>query len=368
MARKKKRSSKGYAIFMVAYILLVICVVSFVLSKVWDYAEEYELSQPSNTMDEYVAQLNANLSNDTIEATVAEMDHEMQSDEECCEIIEGLLSSGVTYSRGPSGGEEGVICYVLKCGEGTFGKVYLKEDLSNKEESQFGMYPWVIHREEFDFTGLYTGIEVTVPESYGVYLNGNKLGDEYIVEDGIHYDVLEEYYEDYSKLPTKVTYRFENIIGRMEPVIKDADGNEVTIDTTRDDSQYLRSCSEKEQAALLSFSEKFCQEYYTFIGGKYDPTYGYQRLMPYIKLGSDLDERLKLAIDGLYYSHTKSVVVDSVSVDNTLWLEDGLYLCMVTATFTTHAADNTVEQQTDNMKLIVVETAGDYRAVSQELY
>jgi len=366
MARKKNRGGKIYAVLMAVYIVLFLCAAGYGLTIVWAYAEEYELSQPSNVMDEYVAHLNANLSNDTIESTVASMDHEVQSNEECCEIIKQLLSGGVSYSRGPSGGDAGSICYILKCDEGSFGRVYFREDQDYKD-SKYGMLPWEIYKEEFDFTGLYTGIEVTIPESYRVYLNDNKLGSEYIVEEGIHYDVLEEYYEDYEKLPTKVTYRFENIIGRLEPVIKDADGNVVTIDTARDDSQYLRSCSEAELTKLQSFSENFCERYYEFVGGKYDPTYGYQRLMPYVKLGSDLDERLKLAIDGLYYSHTISVQTNQVTLNEALWLDDGLFLCMVTANVTTTAPTGT-EQKDENMKLIVVANGGDYRAVSQELY
>ena len=66
---------------------------------------------------------------------------------------------------------------------------------------------------------------------------------------------LEEYYEDYEKLPTKVTYRFENLIGLVEPVIKNEDGQVTAIDSSRDDSQYLRQCSEKERADLQRFGE-----------------------------------------------------------------------------------------------------------------
>ena len=369
MAKRKKKglNRKAYGLMLTVYVLVLVCVAAFALTKVWDYAEEYELAQPTNVMDEYVAQLNANLSNDTIRETVSRMDHEMQTDEECVEIIEGMLAGGVSYTRGPSAGD-GSICYVLKCDSGSFGKVYLTEDKSYEDDSKFGMLPWMISREEFDFSGLYTGVQVTVPESYYVFVNGHRLGDEYIVEKDIPYDVLEDYYDDYEGLPTKTTYRFDRIIGQMEPVIKDSEGQAAVIDGSRDDSQYLRHCTDSEKAALLSFGKNFCKEYYTFVGGKYDPTYGYQRLMPYIKLGSDLDDRLKMAIDGLYFSHTKNVTTDSVELTDALWLADGLYMAMYTASYTTTTASYSLEQKTDNMKLIIVETAGEYRAVSQELY
>lgn len=369
MARRKKKgmSGKTYALLLTVYVLVLVCAVAFGLSKVWDYAVEYELAQPTNVMDEYVDTLNASLSNDTIRETVASMDHEMQTDDECVEIIEEMLGGGVSYTRGPSAGD-GSICYILKCDSGSFGKVYLTEDRSYEDESEFGMLPWVISGEEFDFSGLYTGVQVTVPESYYVFINGHRLDEQYIVEKDIPYDVLEEYYDDYEGLPTKVTYRFDRIIGQMEPVIKDSEGKEAVVDSGKDDSQYLRHCSDSEKASLVRFGKNFCQEYYTFVAGKYDPTYGYQRLMPYVKMGSDLDERLKLAIDGLYYAHTQGVTTDSVELTDAMWLADGLYLAMYTATYTTTAADYSVEQKSDNMKLIIVETAGEYRAVSQELY
>lgn len=365
--RRKKNGGKIYAVLLTIYIIAMFCAAGYGLSIVWAYAEEFEQSQPEPVMDKYVEELNAYQWGDTIARTVSEMDHEMQSDEECAQIIKDLLSGGVSYARGASGGVQGTICYVLRCDQGSFGRVWLEEDTSKKADSRFGMLPWRIAREEFDFTGLYTGIQVTVPESFSVYINGNKLSKDYIVEEGIHYDVLEEYYESYSGLPTKVTYRFENIIGRIEPVIKDSDGNEFTVDSTKDDSQYLRSCGDKELQQLKAFADKFAPRYYDYVAGIYDPTYGYQRIMPYIKLGSDLDERLKLAMDGLYFAHTVAVRVDEVQLNSAVWMADGIYLCDISVTVTTTGPRET-EQKQENMKLIVLENGGDYRAVSQELY
>lgn len=365
--KKKGMSRKSYALLLTAWVLILVLASVIGLTKLWNYAEEYEMAQPEIVMNEYVESLNASLSNDTIRETVASMDHEMQSDEECVKIIEELLGGYVTYTRGASPGD-GSVCYILKCASGSFGKVYLTEDKSYEDESKFGMLPWVISKEEFDFSGLYTGMQVTVPESYGVFINGNKLGEEYIVEKDIPYDMLKDYYEDYSGLPTKVTYRFDHIIGEAETLIKDSEGKETFIDSSKDDSQYLRHCNDKEKERLLSFGKGFCKEYYIFMAGKYDPTYGYQRLLPYVKLGSDLDERLKLAIDGLYYAHTKDVTTDSVELTDAIWLDDGIYMAMYNATYTTTAADYSVEQKTDSMKLIIVDTAGELRAISHELY
>ena len=86
-----------------------------------------------------------------------------------------------------------------------------------------------------------------------------------------------------------------------------------------------------------------------------------------ISASSDLDERLKLAMDGLYFAHTVAVRVDDVQLNSAVWMADGIYLCDITVTVTTTGPRET-EQKQENMKLIVLENGGDYRAVSQELY
>lgn len=361
--QKRRKKSYGYAIFLTLYILIIIIAAAFGLSKLWGYAEEYELSRPERTMDAYVEKLNLNHWDDTIAETVSNMEHEMQSDEECSQIIKDLLSSEITYSRGAAIGGPGTLTYVLKCSDGSFGRVILAEDTSF--ESEYELFPWIVQSEEFDFTGLYTGIEVTVPESYYVFINNNPLGSEYIVEKDIHYDVLEDYYKDYDGLPTKVTYRFDKIIGKAEPVIKDQKGNIVTIDSDRDDSQFLRECTSGELDRLRTFSENFCKGYFEYTAGIYDPTYGYQRILPYIVKGSDLDDRLKLAMDGLYFSHTKSVKVENINLDNAFFMGDNIYLCEISADVTTFGPRG-VESANESMKVIAVNDGGEYKAVSQE--
>ena len=49
MARKKKRN--GYAIFMCAYIVIALVLIGVGLTWLWGYAEAYEASQPTSTMD-----------------------------------------------------------------------------------------------------------------------------------------------------------------------------------------------------------------------------------------------------------------------------------------------------------------------------
>ena len=230
------------------------------------------------------------------------------------------------------------------------------------------MLPWKLYDEEFDFTGLYSSVEAVVPRTFSVWLNGVELGSEYIVEENIRYDVLKDYYDEFEGLPTKVRYRFDHCIGTLEPVIKDENGNDFVIDPNKDDSQFIKPCDESELARLSEFAAAFVDRYLTYTSGAVDPMYGYQRLMPYLKLGADLDTRMQEAMDGLSWAHTASVRVDSTVLNNATAIGDGFYICDISADATTFVPGKGEVVDTSNMRVIVVDTNDDIRAISLELY
>lgn len=372
MARKKKSNGrKAYFICLSVYIVLLIAASSFGLSLVWQYAKEYENSRPLNVVEDYVSHLQENLWDENIANTIANMPHEFQSDEECAEHVKELLGSGITYSRTASSDGGSVINYELRCNKNVFGKLSLIEDESYADDVRFGMLPWKVFNEEFNFDALYTSVRITVPRSYEVYLNDIKMGSEYIVEEGIHYDVLEEYYDQFEGLPTKVTYEYDKVIGSLEPKVLDESGNPVTIDESRNDAQFIKDCPAEELEKLSVFTVNFLDRYFRYICGVGDPMASYQQLAAYLELDAELDQRMQVAMDGLSWSHTSSVKVNSSQLNGAVELGDGFYLLDVSASTTVYypGKGETGEVNNDqNMKIIVKETAGDIRAISLELY
>ena len=368
MAKKKKKKNGGkiYAACLAVYTLLLTGACVFGLSYVWDYAEEYENARPNNVMDSYVAELSQNLGGEAIEDTVKSMKHEVQSNAECVDVIKEMLAGEISYVR--NGSTENTVSYSLRIDGSQFGVVTVMEDETKADDVKFGMLPWVIQKEEFDFSGLYSSVEVTIPENYTVELNGHELGPEYIVEREIKYDVLEKYYEIHDGLPTKVTYRFDNVFGTLEPVIYDDEGEEAVIDETKDDSQFMTECSDAQIKRIKDFATPFCMRYYEFTTGVYDPTYGYQRLMPYMKLGSDLDKRMKLALDGLSWANTTSVRIDSVTVNGGTDLGDGYYIADISAQTTTIEPSRGEVVGVHNMKILLTDSGSEIRAITLELY
>ena len=368
VTKKKNRGRKIYFIFLTIYTLALVIVAAFALKIVWNFAEEYEAAVPEHAIVEYVAQLNEKKWVDGIEDAIASMPHEMQTNSECKEIVKEMLSSGISYQRTASApGTQGAN-YTLLCNGNKFGTVTLIEDQSMADKVKFGMLPWTVSEESFDFTGLYNTVEITVPETFTVEINGNELDEQYIVEKDIKLDVLEKYYETCPGIVTKVKYRFENAIGPLTPTVYDEEGNEFIVDENGDDSQFVAPCDEAIIGRLESFAYDFSDRYFNYITGISDPAYGYQRMQAIMKAGSDLDYRMNIAKDGLSWAHTQTLRIDSVTLNGATNLGDGFYVADVTTQTTTLEPGRGEVVGTQNMKIVVEDAANELRAIMLELY
>lgn len=360
MMEKKKKSGRFYFRFLLVYVLIVLGVIAFLMTKVWGFAEEYEAARPAHTMDAYVEDLNNNLWNDQVAQAIADMPHEVQSDEDCAQVVKDILSAGITYVRAASSGGANTINYALRCGDKVIGNVTLIEDSSLADQVKYGMLPWIVSSAEFDFSGLYSSVEVMVPKSYTVKLNGVALGSEYIIEDDIQFSLLKDYYSSYPKLPVMVTYRFEHIIGELEPEILDENGNVTQIDESQGEEQFLNNCSEEELAKLTDFTERFAERYQSYnagIGG--DPATVYaNRIAGYIMPGSDLEFRMKAVQDGLGWAHTNSIDIHYTTLNSAVSFGGGVYLCDFSSAFTTNGINGTQDFE-NNIKMIVIDKTGD---------
>lgn len=374
--RKARRGKLIYALCLYAWGFLLIAAALYGLSRLWVYASEYEDSRPEAAMRRYVSNLSQELWDEGIEKTLASMPHEVQSDEEVGEHVRALLSEGVSFVR--KGGGHGRAVYTLRCNGKSFGTVTLAEDPTYVPEIDVTRFPWKylpwslktwrVESENFDFNGLYSSVEVVVPEGFTVWLNGVKLGEDCIVEKGIPFDALADYYKYYDGLPTKVRYRFDHVIGRIVPEIRDEKGEAFSIDRGRDDSQFIKPCTEQELARLAEFAAGFADHYLKYTSGVVTPDYGYSKLLPYVKPGSELDERLKGMADGLSWAHTSSITVDSARLNSALSLGGGFYVCDLTASATTFAMGKGQERSVSNMRVIVEKKNDDVRAIALELY
>ena len=374
--RNARRGRLIYTICLDLWAFLLILAAFFALSRVWKYAAAYEASRPEAAMRGFISSLSGELWDEGIEETLAAMPHEVQSDEEVAEHVRGLLSEGLSFVR-KSGGS-GRVVYSLLCNGKDFGTVTLREDPDYVPAVDVSRFPWSllpwslktwqVESETFDFNGLYSTVEVVVPENFSVWLNGVRLGEDCIVERDIPFDALADYYKYYDDLPTKQRYRFEHVIGRLVPEIRDEKGEPFSIDRGRDDSQFIEPCSEEELARLAEFTAGFTDNYLKYTSGVVDPAYGYQKLQPYLLADSELDGRMKGMLDGLSWAHASSITVDSSRLNGALSLGGGFYVCDMTATATTFTMGKGQETTVNNMRVIVEKKNDDVRALALEIY
>ena len=367
--RKEKRGKIAYWSLLLIYTGVLIAISVLALKAVWSFAEQYQASQPEPIVEEYISGLNKNLFDAGVTDTISAMEHPVQTDEEVQAAVQEILNGEITYARTTSD-DSSMNCYAIMCGDNSFGKVYLKHDetksanfsVYDKEITlPFDLRPYVIAKEEFDFTGLYTAVEVTIPSDYSVSLNGHVLGSEYIKESGIKYDCLESYYSINPNLPTKVTYYFDKLIGHMDPVIYDANGQEYTIDEEKDDSQYITTCSGTQLERLDEFCEDFIEPYLRYTSGIMgeNSQNGYWALREYIRADSDLDKRLFEALDGYSWAHTYSFKLDSYKLTSAIDLGEGYYVCEVTTETTSSTQAYSEMKDTENFKILVSDDGTD---------
>lgn len=372
MARNKSVSGTLiYTFFLLLYIFVLGAGIFYGLGKAWIFAEEYEEAIPSKVMDAYIADLNENLFDESVMQTIESMPHDYQTNEEVAALVQEMFSSELTYARTIGGDGENTIVYAVLCEDYPIGRVTTVRDQSRAAETEFGNLPWMIQREEFDFSGLYSSMQITVPQSYSVAINGRFLGADNLVETNIPYDVLAPYYKDHPNLPTKVTYRAEHLLGHVEPVIYDDLGNVTTIDPKRDDSQFIRPLDASIMARLEAFALGFSDPYLSYSSNVVNPDVGYANILPFLYPNGELAERLKLTKDGYQWAHTTSYRFEGAQLVNAVSLGDGYYSIEISAqTVITYPnkGENGVVRDNNGLRVLVFDYNGEFRAMSVERY
>ncbi len=375
MARRSNRRRGLFGKFLYTLILLAytgaIAFTGFTwLMRINDYAEQYELSRPQKAVDSYLEALNRDQWNDGMQRAVESMPHEAQTDEEIKAFVQSRIAGGVTAVRKAGGSENGSITYSLRSNGQEFGTMSIAEDVNyqgklNLDEMpwplvqrflpgilEWGLKPWYVTGDSFDFTSLYNALEIIVPSTYSVYINGTLLGSEYIVEEGIHYDVYEDYYYDLPTLPTKVMYRYDKVIGNVQTEILDENGTPFTVDPNQGDLQFVKAPDEYTQQRLMNLMENFTEKYLLFRSGATDSMTALNNLKPYIIPNSDIDKRAQNALDGLSWAHTSSFKMVDYRYNWTLPLTNGCYVCNVSATTQTYTYGK--GEVSDEMNLSVI--------------
>jgi len=269
------------------------------------------------------------------------------------------ISGEITYARKASACTDTEQTYVLRSGDRVIGSFVIEAG----EKDSYGFAPWSLKEESFDLSDLMgtDTISVTVPQGYGVWVNGVQLDERYIVEeDRREYDVLKEFYGIYD-VPELVLYTYEagpflNAEFTME--VYDEAGKPFTMDESFDENSLIELKDGAKTAELKDFVEEFIDIYVIFAGCANDNRYAnYNKVIKYVVPDSSLAQRMYDALDGMQFAQSQGDEVASVNIHHYVELEPGKYLCDVSYKVDTTGYEGVV-QTTTNCKMILVEQGG----------
>ena len=355
----KKRRSWGFVIFMVLYAVVVLGAACWGLGKFWDYMDAYEDSRIKNTIDAYMEDVTAQYVCDRSGDLIDSIDHHLQSEEACEQVILDFLSGGITYARKISECTDTRMVYVLRSG----GKVIGKVELVPQGEERYGFTPWAVSTDSFDLSFLIGGTDtITVDHTMQVYAGDVLLDSSYVTETGLKYDAVKEFYGEL-ELPYKLTYTAGPILGETVLHAVDAKGNTVVITEEADLDPYLNNCTQTVYEELDAFNENFIDRYVCYLTSRKDNRlYNYDRLIPLLVDGSDLETRITNAYEGLAYGQSQSDTIVSFTSNHIIDLGDEQYLCDVTYEVDSLGRDGELYRSVNNVWLFLVRTDDGLKA------
>lgn len=366
--KQKKRSFGWFILGMFIYAVIFLGAAWFGLKELWAFLEAYEASRDYHAIDAYMEQITPEHICDTQADLIASIDHNIQSEEACRQVLLDALTEDITYARKPSECTDTKQVYILRCGKQVVGSFAIRA----QAEDKYGFTPWEFAEESFDLSYLMgTTVRATAPMDYPVYVNGVQLDDSYVIDQTTEQiEFLEDYYEDYD-LPVFYTKTYEAgpFLGQFDMEVKDPDGNAYVFDDASFDKEALvLNCSEEEISELETFIDDFLERYIVFAGCANDNRYAnYGWVIELVVPGSNLAQRMLEALDGMQYAQSRGDEIDTITIHHSVRLEEGRYLCDVTYLVNTIGNEGKV-QTTNNARLIIVEQNGKLLVESMMAY
>lgn len=305
--REKSHFGTGLVIYVLIFLILTVVGLIFF----FDWLKAYENTQPYNAVNAYEAFLRQNGLTPAGLASLTDVDREHQPDSEITRITKEVLSDAALY-RSLSKGSSDRQAYLVHADGNTVGTVYF----SPEGEKQFNFRAWVPVEEDFDFSAYYDSVSLKVPEGYTVSVNGVPLDEKNRTESGIRYQTLQDYYDEYSGLPTLVRYASGNLLGESVTTVTDGSGNPVSPDNLTE-SFFLDTCSNADRTRLSAFTREFISDYVQFTadvgGGHY---YYYNEVRQRITPDSPLLDRMAQSLGsfGFTTTHSCKIIKDSVNI------------------------------------------------------
>lgn len=358
---KKKSTKTSWLVFGICtcvWAIALLVATIFGLDFIWKFLPAYESGRPNYGIEDYMEKLSPEYICNKCEDLIAQIDHSVQSEESCRQVIMDAVSEEITYVKILSETTDDKIVYQLRSGTTVIGRA----EMTKVGEPVYGYSPWQVTADSFDLSFLLAdNVSVTVPSTFPVYVNNNLLSADYIIESDIRFDLPEEYYELFD-MPTMVTYEAGPFLSDATLSVTDPEGNPVVIADDTDMNTFLPACSEEEIAQLSVIANDYIKDYVAFVSVANSDTQGnFQRLKEHVVPGGDLENRFRAAIDGLYWVSDRHASVSDINISYQMEIEDGRYLCNVTYVVETNTFSGP-SLATNHEIMIFVQTEDGLRA------
>lgn len=249
---RKKKKKKGFPVFYTIYftlIVLVVFAVAFGMKYLRGYLAAYENSQPQYEAEK-VAQTFLNRDFDTL---FSYEDQSLFTDETKQQYVDYMneLTSGmnITYKKTVSGSED-VERYLVKADDVPLGEFTLKK---NGQPDEYGFEGWTL--DTMKTTGVLRSetYRVTAPTKSTVYVDGQALSDDKIVERDIPIFTVEDL-PDGAHVPTDRVYEFTRYFGVKEVKVIDQYGKENAL--TQDGNNYTAAFNYDDERMAGELEER----------------------------------------------------------------------------------------------------------------
>ena len=363
MANIEKRARKlSFGKGLAIYALVLLLLGAAALAVFYHYMDLYEQTRPAKIARDYVQSLTVDDLMEKDEALLSSLDSHIQSREEVRAFLSEALPE-LSYARHFDGSDQEGYVYALEYQGELVGRFTLTET----GQESMGLAQLRVSQVSFDWSPFCHEAEFVVPEDYTVSCNGVVLDESYITQTGVHYSLLEEFYDGRYELPTLVSYRSGRYIGDVETAVLDENG-QVLDPAVVGEKLYADNCTYDEKEAITAFTEEYISRYVQYSSSaQIWAIVGYYRVIELVVPNSDLSSRLEQAIPGLGYASSKSDEIQSITIHEIMNVGNGYYVCDVTYLVETLGQADYVTT-TNNAKLVLVQTPYGFLVDAQVSY
>lgn len=362
--KAKQRRFWPFLLAMAIYAIIALVAIFMGLDWFYGFIDAYEQSRPKHVLNDYMNNLTQERVCDASADVIGQIDHHIQSEQECRDYITKSLEKGFNYAKKSSVSTDTKQVYVVRTGTQVIGEFVMEVT----HEDDYGFTYWEVTDESFDMSYLIgKKVSVVAPDHYTVTVNGAKLDDSYIVGEPVKYEALKQFYDEYD-LPAIVTYEAGPFLGSFEMEVTDPEGELFDLEKVDDRNKLAENCDPEIVEELDDFVDLFVNRYVAYAGGSNKHTdSNLASLLKIIVPGSEYAERMNGAWYGQLYTQSYGDKIVEINNNYFFQLEEGKYVCDVTYLVDTTGKQGVV-RTTNNVRIVVVETNVGLRVLTVYSY